>query len=272
MIDSIALAGLKRSDRFGYAAELPFFKGRKTVQFRPGLNILFGGNGTGKSTITRILGDSLCATQGGVSVVTHEAIDAILADTGFGGSAKDGIVVKVKHDGQPLIYMDPRTAVGLRNGRMDDDFMRQGLQEIFDRKTLSQGQNALRRGWYAMNVIAGKSEPPKSIEYRVHSKCLSDFWKKRLAIAQTRMEGTIDKGQPTLVLDEPENGFSFEWQAQLWSNLTDERVTSRLQVIVATHSPFALGHAMGNYIEMQPDALKQASATFVELGQRLAAR
>lgn len=270
MIESISLTGLKASPKFGYAAELPFFKGRRVVKFKPGLNILYGGNGTGKSTVLNILGDTLCARQSGVSVVTYDALDSSTQmGRGRGRSISDAIRLSVKHDGQPLVYLDPRNSVGLRHGAFDDDFMGRGLQEIFGGRGLSTGQNALRRGTHALQVVTGKVEPPSAIEYKVGKKELNGFWAEKFAIVEKHLEATIPKGQLTVVLDEPEAGYSFEWQAQLWNTLGHEKVTSRVQVIVASHSPFALGIKNANYIEVEEGSVERASAALVDLATRL---
>lgn len=60
MFDHIALAALPTSPLFGYAKDVPFFKGRARLDFRPGLNILVGLNGSGKSTLLNLLGEAMC--------------------------------------------------------------------------------------------------------------------------------------------------------------------------------------------------------------------
>ena len=49
------------------------------MEFKPGLNILVRPNGSGKSTVLRMLAESMCAFRGGVSAVgestIHDCID-----------------------------------------------------------------------------------------------------------------------------------------------------------------------------------------------------
>lgn len=71
MFSHIDLAGLESSKMFGYAKDLPFLKDRPTLDFKPGLNIVFGPNGSGKSTVLRMLAESMCAFQGGVPSDPH---------------------------------------------------------------------------------------------------------------------------------------------------------------------------------------------------------
>lgn len=57
MFEHLHLKGLAQSARFAYAKDVSFFKGRKQVVFKPGLNILVGPNGCGKTTVLRILAE-----------------------------------------------------------------------------------------------------------------------------------------------------------------------------------------------------------------------
>ena len=65
MFDSIQLAGLPKSDLFGYAKDVTFFAKKKTLAFKPGLNILAGPNGSGKSTILKILARACAPCRAG---------------------------------------------------------------------------------------------------------------------------------------------------------------------------------------------------------------
>jgi hypothetical protein len=42
------------------------------------------------------------------------------------------------------------------------------------------------------------------------------------------------------------------WQARLWELLARPDIAQKFQVIVATHSAFALGIAHANYIDFEP--------------------
>ena len=45
--------------------------------------------------------------------------------------------------------------------------------------------------------------------------------------------------------------FSLVWQARLWTLLANPQVAERFQVIVASHSAFALGSPHAHYIDLQ---------------------
>lgn len=253
MFTKIELKGLRKSPRFGYAADLPFFKGRRHIEFKPGLNVLYGPNGCGKSTVLRMLGETMCATQGGVSAVTEAALRESV-DVGFGsGRCVDQIALHVLHDGQPVLYCDPRKAVGIAGGSFDQDFLKEGLTELFDNKSKSHGQASASRMAAALDVLEGKARLPAAPLRKLSASGLNDLWKKALSIVDARMAPSIEPGQITILLDEPEANFSLKWQAMLWALVSDPSVLERCQIIVASHSPFVLGLPAATYLDLVPD-------------------
>lgn len=269
MFARISFTGLAKSPLFGYAKELPFFKKRRHLDFKPGLNLLVGPNGSGKSTVLKILGETLCATQGGVSTVTegtvHQTVDMSAAMRGQrekveGISPGDKIRLKVDHDGQPVIFFDPRQAVGLTGGAFDDDFFSMGMSEIMASKRASHGQLSAHRGDQALAVLLGKAPFPEKINRRMTPDRVNDVWKCALEVIEARLAASIDLGQPTLLLDEPEANYSLVWQARLWTLLSRPDLASKFQIIVATHSAFALGIDHANYIEVVPGFREEAES------------
>lgn len=255
MFERIEFKGLKKSDLFGYAAEVDFFKKRKGLAFKPGLNILFGPNGCGKSTVLNILGTTMCAVQGGVSVVTedivHQSVDwGTLRPGKVPRPMRDKVGLKVVHDGQPVLFADPRKAIGLVGGAFDNDFMQAGVLELTERRKASHGQASLGRLGNALGVLRNELEMPKAVQYAIQKKHVNSRWVEAIEVLEARMAGSVPAGQPTLLLDEPEANFSLRWQATLWKLLAESSAAERLQVIVATHSPFAVGIAHANYIDM----------------------
>jgi len=258
MFESISLKGLGKSARFGYAAKLPFFAKKKELEFKPGLNILFGPNGCGKSTVLRILSDTMFATQGGTSVVTSSALrDAV--DLIGRSEPADEIGLSVAHDGQPVVFCDPRNSVGLADGAFDDDFMDLGLRNLFAQKEASHGQLSAHRIDKTLAVLTGKEKAPSAVEWRVSRKNVNTHWAAAFDIVEARMKASIERGQPTIILDEPEANFSLLWQSRLWDLISSPEVTRDYQVIVATHSVFALGIPDANYIDFEPGYVEKST-------------
>lgn len=261
MFESIALTGLAKSPSFAYAAQVPFFQGKRKLSFKPGLNILVGPNGSGKSTVLKILGESVCATQGGVSAVTETAVRDGVNMLGFKGERmQDRLGLKVRHDGQPAVFCDPRQAVGLSGGAFDDDFFVQGMEEAVGSRRRSHGQQTVARANAALAILLGPAPFPTRVERRIDPKSVNSLWQEGIATLEKRLVASLPKGQPSVLLDEPEANYSIAWQARLWSLLADEKLAQRFQIIVATHSAFALGIRHAHYIDVAPGFRQEAEA------------
>lgn len=268
---------------------------KKPMNFQPGLNILFGPNGSGKSTVLKLLAMYLAAEQGGRSVVTSSWIQDLF---GFSGRQQDALFWTVQHDGQPVVYSNPRQAIGLYGlgSAFDDDFMMDGLNELQVMKS-SSGQVTSSRIARVVRTImedVGPVDPstaesppkaptpkrsskartarsfdrtppsrepeafafPAAIEWRIQAG-LNDVWSERVALVRTMLKANAAPGPRTIVLDEPETGFGLPWQAGFWNNVMRSAQAKNFQIIVATHSPFALNVPDAHYIETQPGYLDE---------------
>ena len=266
MFQSIHFANLKTSPTFGYASDIAFFKKHKTLEFFPGLNVLFGPNGCGKSTILKILAQTMCAEQGGVSCVTHDAFMHMTG--GMFGKPTDSIGVGVVHDGQPVVYCDTRRAVGLDSGHFDDDFMSEGLKEVMANEE-SHGEQSIRRFADTLGIVAGKKPPPKEVVFKTHAKGATGERLERWSILEKRMNGTCEKGAFSILMDEPESNLSLSNQHDVFSFIDRVAVDNNVQVIVASHSPFALGLPNTHYVDMAPGYMDTCITMMKALGQRL---
>ena len=289
---------------FPWAAEIGFFKRNKKIEFKPGLNVLFGGNGSGKSTLLQMMGMSLAAVQGGRSCVTSTWLSEVFVGL---GTQSPGIPGKLMHDGQPIMYFDARAKEGFLGGGFDDDFFDMGLENSMRRG--STGQIGLTRLDRMLSVLREEQEPepgkakqttkeksgtavtpkelsrerertsrksksvgfPQEIEFKV-SRGVNSYWEPRLKAVDDMMAAKIPKGPRTLLFDEPESGFSFDWQDRLWRGVFERVDAAKFQVIIATHSPFALAIPGANYIEMEPGYLDQSEKSLRHLAERLGRR
>jgi predicted ATPase len=253
MFSHISLAGLAKSHDFAYAAKHPFFKDRKRIDFKPGLNVLFGPNGSGKSTIIRILAGTMCAELGGVSTITQSSLDKYVDSGNFMDDkpkVRHKVGLKVAHDGQPIVYCDPRERLGFRGGRVDLDFPNRIAMEVSNNG--SHGEKSWQRVKVSIGALMGLAEFPSEIDRCMDRRYVNDIWKKKIDIVEAAMTATIEKGQPTILLDEPEANFSLIWQRNLWEWLSNPEHTKNFQIIVASHSPFSLGIQGANYIDLEP--------------------
>jgi predicted ATPase len=268
MFASISFDGLQKSKNFKYAAELPFFVGRKEMEFSTGLTVLFGPNGCGKTTLLRMLADTLCATQGGRSMVTESVVREFLE---VGEGARDPVGLKLVHDGQPVLFCDPRATVGLASGHLDDDFFDEGLAEALGGKRASHGQNGARRINRTLDVLSGRKPVPAEIPRWKDSSSVNSLWAEAIDLVEARLVASIPRGPMTILLDEPESNFSMFWQSKIWSLLGKPEVLERFQVIVASHSVFGLGIPDANYVEFEPGYVARATEVLTEKAEALLA-
>jgi len=244
MISEIDFSHIGKSENFKYAVELDYFKNNQKMQFQPGLNIIYAPNGTGKSTILKAMAQYTACEQGGVSTITSTWVQDVM---GHGDKSKlEGITLA--HDGQAVMYANPRNAVGLFGGMaaFDDDFISQGIQEVQLKQ--STGLTTLYRIQKILAVLNGKAQTPQAIARKTHLNSQG---------AAELLKATIAQGQKTLLLDEPESGLAVHVQHNLWRMMENGALKHNLQIIVATHSPFALS-CTANYIELTPGYLKQS--------------
>lgn len=260
MITSLDLRNVAQSHLFGYAAELPFFKDREMLTFEPGLTVLFGPNGCGKSTVLNMLALTMAAKQGGYSAVTEDhvrsTVDMLGAlpnpRTGVRRDMRDKLGLAVAHDGQPVLYADPRQGVGLLAGTFDADFFEHGLAEVMGARGRSHGQLVMGRTSALLSVLSGQAEAPSEIAHLVKAEHVNGIWQSALKVVHARLQPTVPKGPLTVILDEPESNFSLLWQQKLWGLLGRPEVAENFQVIVASHSPFCLGIEHARHIDFQP--------------------
>lgn len=252
MIESLTFDPALKSEcrELHWAGKLPYFQSRQEVQFKPGLNILFGANGSGKSTLLRMLGLALAAVQGGRSTITQDWVNSAMP---FRAEAIS-FPWRLKHDGQPAMFCDARDAVGLIGGgaAFDDDFFREGVTAAMLRA--SAGQTTMTRLNRALGVLTAAKEGkpdgfPAEIQWKVSRTHMANAARERL---EAWLAPTCAAGPHTILLDEPESGFSLAWQSGLWRNILSKVDPAKFQVIVATHSTFALGIEHAHYIELTP--------------------
>lgn len=228
MIDKVIFGSLSASSSFEYAKKLEFFNKNEQVEFKPGLNIIFAPNGSGKSTILSMIAKATASEQGGVSSITSTWLNDLELHRDQPALGD----IDVHHDGQPTIYVNSRKAVGLFGGMaaFDDDFFSEGVAEIRLRE--SAGYTTMHRLSNVMNILIGKTEIPDAYQIKTHRE-IEEEVKKIIA-------PKIPKSQKTIILDEPESGLAIHVQSNIW-NLIDKAAKERnLQIIAATHSPFSL--------------------------------
>ena len=227
----------------------------RTFEFKPGLNILWGRNGSGKTTLTKVIARLLHCEQGNQPTVTQESLSDLV---GHGFDNVDDLTrgLKITHDGQGVRHFDPGHAVGLMGGAAAFDwaFGEEGLANAMFKG--SAGQTTMFRFDRIINEVVAGEVPAVAWQFpRDHS---SSMWAKRVKIAERVLKGNAEKGQPTILLDEPERSYDLNAQVGVWRFL--RAYADQVQFIVASHSLFALKIPDAHYVELSPRYLAGSEA------------
>lgn len=223
-------------------------KTRRVFKFKPGLNILWSPNGTGKTSILRQLSGYLHCNQGGRSVVTQASVqEASMLGKGKkkkGSPFKSFTVphgVKVTFDGLSVVNFDPHHEIGRIGGSFDYDFMTEGVADIYAHG--SEGQMALFR---LQQLIENST---REIEWRINKNHCNSTWAAWLEEIEKQLEASCEEGPPTIIMDEPDGALDWHNKKMLWDWIW--KAKDHLQIIMATHSIFALRSPKGtNWLEL----------------------
>jgi len=225
-------------------------KGRETIEFKPGLNVIFGPNGSGKSTILTLLARMFHCHQGDMPLVTSTSVyDA----QGRPGHRGDGLRLGALpiHDGAPVLHLDPTQQVGLIGGGFDWDFGTAGIENCMAKG--SAGETTLRRMGTVFAMLMGKMPVPECGWKSNHMKD-QPLGQEIAAFLAGNHKGDPEK-VPTFLLDEPDRSLAIPLQRMLLKRLAES--AGSFQIILASHSPFALDLPGANYIELDPLYLRE---------------
>ena len=237
------------------------FKKPRAFEFKPGLNVLWGRNGSGKTSLTKVLARLFHCEQGNHPTVSKESLSTLVGDRFDPINLTKGVAIE--HDGQGVRHFDPGHAVGLSSGgaAFDWDFGTEGIQnQIFKG---SAGQTNMFRFDRILNEIVAGVVP--EVEWKIPRVAVNDLWRERIDLAKTILKKNAAKGPPTILLDEPERSYDLNAQIGVWRLL--RAYADQVQFIVASHSLFALKIPDAHYIELSPGYLT-SSETALEILQK----
>jgi predicted ATPase len=194
----------------------------KEIAFQPGVNVLYGKNKSGKSSILKLVATFFFAIgESEKTNITSLGYRTVYPWVHHGEpTEKEFMFIKsavIEHDGQGIVYANygPR------------DTYHKAPPGIYD--------------------LFAKYQPRTSISVD-HDKYIPE---SDLKIAQTFFATTHTPGPPTLMIDTPDAGMDLIEQFSLWEKLSQVSPED-YQLIIATNSPFALDIPGFNYIELTP--------------------
>jgi len=215
------------------------------LELHPRINILWGDNGTGKSTLLREIARQTYCEEGGVQKVTTNAILKNHDDSISRRHDPSEKGIDLDHDGGPFLFFDPGVQVGIVGGAFNDDFFDAGLINTVAKG--SAGETTARRGGLVFSTIFQQAPiPPLAWGINAREENYPHIVK---ALGGRPIPG--EPPIPTILIDEGERSLALARQHGFWKNLMLRAMSTKLppiQLIIATHSPFALGWPV-NYID-----------------------
>jgi ABC-type lipoprotein export system ATPase subunit len=266
MIHSVTATG-------GYAKALEAVGGR-TFTISPGLNVLFGPNGCGKSTLLRLAaGYTGAPPNGGWSDFVQPSCDdlgrnprSLVYPQRFRGPGNskakvewDGVAAFFyagDSDGSPM-YFEQND--GLSGGDLDDVFA-ENVRRVMSKG--STGQERISR-WEA---LAKQLRSPPDLTKMAKVKQNETWMDARQAYADY-VSSLPRSGRVTLIADEPDRSLSIPNQVEIWKILLGW--SKKIQIIAATHSPFALAVGKANLVDMVPGYLDSCRDAVHQLARSL---
>ena len=245
----------------GYPTDIKNFErtesilANKLITFTPGLNVLFGPNMCGKSTILKTI------TAHGLTKAAWSNLDYKFLEVSIFGEEKStidsyfkkqlGFTAEVSSDGPVFLFNDvdefnQKSTKGVGFGQGLIEYKKGALLKM-DSFKQSSGEIEMSRQYIMLeSLYQGKIafNPKKFMSVYNKRKLLNgmDYLDELLSYAKKTV---LKGGKPTLVLDEPEKHLSFEYAEGLFSGLLPQLVDAGYQIILASH--FMLLPFMKNY-------------------------
>lgn len=249
--------------RSGYPTRLPYV-GDKLIEFKPGINILFGPNGCGKSTILNTLKTYCSIANGGWTHINNpDRYASKQFPLAYMGATPGQCVADVAWDGTPSFYNNGE--VKLEKMDFFNTFLTGGASEESDGITSeadkmellaekpSSGQYRIKQMNKVLNEVRKIPDYSQCPEFnpRWPDWCVNE-WKYWRSLPRT--------GPQTILLDEPERALSIPLQKKIYEEVLSD--FSDLQIILATHCGFALNMKNVNFIEFEEGYIDQCRKAF----------
>jgi energy-coupling factor transporter ATP-binding protein EcfA2 len=242
----------------GYPLNIPWV-GNKEFVFDKGINVLFGPNGCGKSTILKTL-KAYCGIAGGGWTGINDPM-RLAADKfplAYWGLTPSRCMADVSWDGTPTFYNDGDIKVDDTFFYMSSRSSEDGITSEAEQMDLlaekpSSGQYRIGKINKVLNLI--RDVPAFAVADAPAGYKRSDV-EKELAY----WKSLPHTGPQTILLDEPERALSIHLQKKLFTEVLPQ--FKDLQIILATHSVFCLSMKDVRFIEFEPGYITQCREAF----------
>lgn len=237
----------------GYAAGLPVVQALERTQLAHGLHVLWGPNGSGKTTALQIIAAHTLCANGGWSRLRDPLEFAPYAKrqtcmSSVARMAPGECGVTLQWDRMPVFFANSLDTSDFQTLDSGAEHSQDGMTDFFTAAKLkferpSSGQ--LRALKLEQTLQQLRSAPDfKNVRLRPG---LNDTWKAVYRDQIKFMESRPDNGRVTVLLDEPDRHLDLVAAERLWS-VVIPHIAKHAQVLVATHHPFALAREEAKWI------------------------
>jgi energy-coupling factor transporter ATP-binding protein EcfA2 len=242
----------------GFLHETPHIKDR-IFEFKPGLSVIIGNNGSGKSSLLKVMAAYCGIDKGGFSKISDPAKLGTqfqshypLMYRNYSPGKCDAII---EWDGTPTFYNDSDTlAKNDMTWFMNPDQSSDGISSEAEQLDVmaskpSSGQYRIHKLNKIMQML---QNPPKLDHVPEYVKSPEE---RAIAQFEVNYFNSLPRTGPmTILLDEPEKALSLEKQFELFDTL--KQLAKHFQVIMVSHSSFVFYEDNVNFIEMTPGFVK----------------
>lgn len=242
----------------GYITKLPAI-GRRQFTFGPGVTVLLGENMCGKTSLLSTMASYCCCPpSGGWSAFVPPLL---LGQSAASPSSYtpypqclDGLYhdceAAVEWDGSPAFFYSADSCVNLGDNGSNDGVIGagEGLNLLWT-KPSSGGRHLYHFNKMLETLSIDRDGTPNKHDNLY--KQTNDNWRKAIDMYRDFLKTKPRNGPPTIFMDEPERSVSLYNQVYFWTKILP-LVAQDFQVIIATHSVFALGVPGARILEMTP--------------------
>ena len=234
---------------YAYIADIPALKEGTTIEFKPGINIIVGANGCGKSTLIKTIatyllcGNGYMKTPTGYNSVGDAVNDRHLWDPTETEKLLDGVDVAHDYNGVAFIL---RNSYEMEEGEALRDM--DSFVSAYKRRVSSMGENTM----FSIQTLFDVMFADKGAEYLTFpianlKKIMDnagDVWKERLKkLLQYYKRNQVTDLTPedfqyTVLMDEPDRNLDIYNLDQVADILSQDKEMT--QLIATVHNPLLI--------------------------------